>query len=96
MVQGYIDTILFTKENNDLLTQADNLRNEITLLEKRTEGDASKITEVTALLHFAERTSMLVACDDEIFKKYVDRIVVHSRNKVEFKIKCGLNFKERM
>lgn len=96
MAQEYIDKVLFTKENNDLLTQADNLRNKITLLEKRTEGDSSKITEITALLHFAERTSMLIDFDDGIFEKYVDSIIVHSRNQVEFKLKCGLNFKERM
>lgn len=96
MAQGYIDTVLFTKENNDLLTQADNFQKEIEQLEKNITGVSSSLTEITTLLRFAERASMIVAFDDELFEKYVDSIVVHSRNEVEFKLKCGLNLKERM
>jgi len=96
MAQGYIDTVLFTKENNDLLTQADNFQKEIEQLEKNITGASSALTEITTLLRFAERASMIVTFDEGLFEKYVDSIIVHSRHEVEFKLKCGLNLKERM
>ena len=52
--------------------------------------------EITTLLRFAERASMIVTFDEGLFEKYVDSIIVHSRHEVEFKLKCGLNLKERM
>lgn len=96
MAQGYIDTVLFTKENNDLLTQADNFQKEIEQLEKNITGASSALTEITTLLRFTERSSMIATFDEELFEKYIDSIVIHSRHEVEFKLKCGLNLKERM
>ena len=96
MVQGYIDKVLFMKENNDLLTQADAYRTEILQHEKRMDGTSSRITEVTSLLEFAKRAPMLTSFDEELFKTHIDCIIVHSRKIVEFKLKCGLNLKERI
>lgn len=96
MAQGYIDQILFNKENNELLTQADNYRAEIAMLSRKQTGDASQINEATALLRFTERSSMLTEFDDGLFEKYVERIKVYSRNEVGFELKCGLTLRERM
>ncbi len=96
MAQGYIDQILFNKENNELLTQADNYRAEIAMLSRKQTGDASQINEATALLRFAERSPMLTEFDDGLFEKYVERIKVYSRNEVGFELKCGLTLRERM
>ena len=96
MVQGYIDKVLFMKENNDLLTQADAYRTEILQHEKRMDGTSSRITEVTSLLEFAKRAPMLTSFDEELFKMHIDCIVVHSRKLIEFKLKCGLNLTERI
>ena len=96
MAQGYIDQILFNKENNELLMQADNYRKEIEALNKYLSGDTSRVNETSSLLHFVEKSPMLVAFDDELFKKYISRIIVYSRSKVGFELKCGLTLKERM
>ena len=47
------------------------------------------------LLHFTEKGGILQKFDDDLFKEYVNRIVVRSRNEVCFELKCGLTLRER-
>ena len=55
MIQGYIDQILFTQENNFLLSEAGEYRNQIELLNRSQTLDATKVYETERLLHFCER-----------------------------------------
>ena len=55
----------------------------------------TKVTETTALLHFAEKSAMLHEFDDALFDRFVKRIIVHSRNDIRFELKCGLTLRER-
>ena len=96
MTQGIIDQILFNKETNELLSQADSFRSEINALKNTVSGDVTKVTEATALLRFAEKGGMIPAFDEELFEKYVNRIIIRSRNEACFELKCGLALKERM
>ena len=96
MGQGYIDPIIYNEENNALLRQADDYRSEIEMLNKSISGDASNLRAATDLLHFADKSVMLYAFDDDLFEQTVDRIIVKSRNEVVFELKCGLKLKERM
>lgn len=64
MTQGIIDPVLFNKETNDLLSQANSFRDEINAIKNVVSGDVTKVTAATALLHFTEkagyfRTSMM-------------------------------------
>ena len=45
MAQGYIDQILFTQENNALLTQANDFRSDIEALNRSVTDDTSKVYE---------------------------------------------------
>lgn len=96
MTQGIIDPILFNKETNELLSQADSFRDEINALKNAVSGDVTKVTAATVLLHFTEKGGILQKFDDDLFKEYVNRIVVRSRNEVCFELKCGLTLRERM
>ena len=90
MTQGIIDPILFNKETNELLSQADSFRDEINALKNAVSGDVTKVTAATALLHFTEKGGILQEFDDDLFNEYVNRIIVRSRNEVRFELKCGL------
>lgn len=46
MAQGYIDHILYNKENNELLTEADNLRKEADIIYANLTGNSSRINSV--------------------------------------------------
>lgn len=96
MTQGIIDPILYNKETNKLLSQTDGLRDEIVTLKSTVSGDVTKATEATALLHFTEKCGILPAFEEELFEKYVSRIVIRSRNEICFELKCGLALKERI
>ena len=96
MTQGIIDPIIFNKETNELLSQADSFRDEINALKNAVSGDVTKVTAATALLHFTEKGGILQEFDDGLFNEYVNRIIVHSRNEVRFELKCGLTLRERM
>lgn len=94
--EGYIDRIIYGRENNELLMQAENYRREIDILESRILGEDSRLDELKKLMGFTENSHMLREFDDELFSKYVSRIIVFSRNEVGFELKCGLTLKERI
>ena len=96
MTQGIIDPVIFNQETNNLLSQADSYRDEIKSLKNTVSGDVTNITETAAVIQFAEKSAMLTEYDEDIFEKFVKRIIVNSRNEVSFELKCGLKLRERM
>ncbi len=96
MAQGYIDQILYTRENNALLEQADGFRSEIDAINNSTAGDMNLVMETEQLLRFAERGSMMAEFDDLLFEKFADSIRVDARNQISFVLKCGLTLSERI
>ena len=94
MGQGYIDQILFTQENNALLSQAGEYRNQIELLNRSQSLDVTKVYETERLLHFCERGEMQLEYSEELFELFVDHIEVYSRQEIGFALHCGLILKE--
>lgn len=96
MTQGIIDPVLYNRETNGLLSQADSFRSEIEALKNEVSGDMTRVNETMALLHFAEKGGMVPSFDEELFEKYVRRIVIRSRHEICFELRCGLRLTERM
>ena len=94
MAQGYIDQVLYNSETNALLSQANTYREDIEVINATMSGDSSRFFEAERLLHFAERGSMLEEYSEDLFERFVDHILVYSRQEVGFVMKCGLTFKE--
>ncbi len=59
-------------------------------------GNLSKIEEISRLLKFVSKSEMLTAFDSGLFEEYVDRIMVYSRTKIGFEMRCGITLKERL
>ncbi len=96
MAQGYIDQILYNQETNALLLQAETYRSDIEAITICMTGDSVKVTETNLLLHFVSHTEMLTAYSEELFESYADHIEVASRHEIQFVMKCGLTFTERI
>lgn len=96
MAQGYIDQILFTQENNALLTQANEFRSDIEAMNRSMTGDTTKVYETERLIHFCERDKMLMEYSENLFELFVDHIEVYRRQSIGFALHCGLTFKERI
>lgn len=93
--QGYIDQVVYNKEINELMTQAQEYRSEITML-TQAGGKSSVISETAELLRYTESAEMLTEFDEELFERFVNRIVVYKRDEVGFELKCGLTLRERL
>lgn len=96
MAQKVIDQILYTKEVNELMAHSARCRAEIERLNNALSGESEKAAEAKALLSFASKGVMLDDFDDDLFSKFVDRIVIKARNTACFELKCGLNLTERI
>ena len=96
MGQGYIDQILYTQENNALLSQANDYRDEIEILNRSQTLDSTKVYEAERLIHFCERGEMQLEYSEELFTLFVDHIEVFSRQEIGFVLHCGLTLKERI
>lgn len=96
LTMGIIDSVIYSQEMNELLTQADSFRDEIKVLQNTVSGDVTKVNEIISLMNFTEKGGMLVDFELELFEKFVNRIVIRSRNEALFELKCGLKLRERI
>ena len=96
MAKGYLEPALFNKEKNSLEAERERLLVEKDQLTRSVNGNIAKVDEVDRLLKFATKSKMLTAYEDELFENYVEKIIVFSREKVGFELKCGITLKERL
>lgn len=47
-------------------------------------------------MQYATKASMLKDFDEDIFKRFVERIIVYSRSEIGFELKSGITLKERL
>jgi hypothetical protein len=59
-------------------------------------SDSQNLSEVSELLHYTSKANMLIGFDGDIFKRFVERIIVYSRTEIGFELKCGITLKERL
>lgn len=63
---------------------------------KHTVSDSMAIiTEAINLLRFVEKAPAVTEFDPMLFEKFVDHILIRSRNEICFILKCGLALTER-
>lgn len=96
MTKGYLEPALFNKQNNELRLEAEKLKVEKEALYRSINGGMSKVTELEGINKFAKRVKVIETFDEELFKRYVDKIIVFSPTEIGFNLKCGLLLKERM
>lgn len=94
--EKYIDFMFFTKENNVFSTEAARLKKEIESLKNSRTSDSLIIKNITDLQSFLQSSDMHTSYDKETFSKFVESVIVYSRNEIGFKLKCGLTLKERI
>ena len=96
MAQGYLDQLVFIAQKNALMQQTKAYQEEIETIQNTGGESASRLEEVQKLIRFTERSDMLQTFEDEVFTDFVESITVYSRSELSFKLKCGLNLKERI
>ena len=96
LVKGYIDLAMYTQEMNKLYAEVDDLENEKKRVLKEISGDQEKSEMVRELLKWTEEEQILTGFNPDLFQKFVDKIIVCSREEVVFHLRCGLRLKERI
>lgn len=94
--QGIIEPAVYTQSTNVVVDQMERVTSEMDGISYIANGELSHIEEAKSLLAYAEKGVYLQDFDGDVFEKYVDRIVVRSRNELEFQMKCGLKLIERI
>ena len=94
--KGYIDSVTFTQESSKLNSEAERLKSEREALSNGISADAHKTEALQELLLFTGKQEMFSEFDDDVFKRFVERMTLSSRKEVVFHLKCGLKLKEEV
>ena len=94
--KGLLDAAVY-REELDALAQKEK---EINAARNGIEGDPDldfdRQLALNELLKYTAKAEQLTAFSDEVFTKYVDRVIIFSRKEVGFVMKCGPVFRERI
>lgn len=96
MTKGYLERAVYKKSNNNLLQEADRLKRQKDSINRLLQNGNQHLSEVSELLQYATKATMLTRLEEEVFTRFVDRVVVYSRSQIGFQLKCGLTLKERL
>ncbi len=94
--KGYLDPADYTAENNGLIADAQKLMQERDELTNEIKCELKSTEALRDIIKYVTNTSMLSEFDDDLFNRFVDRIVVNSQTEIEFNLKCGLKIRERI
>ena len=96
IADGVLDDNAFNNEKDALTTEYRKLIDRKKQLYDYTDENKEKIEYATALYKFCSKSEMLNEYSDELFEKFISRVVVYSRDKIGFELKCGIIFTERL
>lgn len=63
---------------------------------RQISGGDERRESLKKLLHYTAKGQMLSEFDEELFLQFVDHTIVYNRAEIEFAMKCGPIFRERI
>lgn len=94
--KGYIERPTFLKEQNELMKEIQEIESKKSGLTGSISNDFDCLENLEELVKFTAINKMATTFEELSFEKYVAEVLVLSRTEVSFKLKCGLNLKERL
>ena len=92
--KGYIDSVTFTRESNSLNLEAERLKGERDVLVNGINNDLHITEALQELILFTGKQEMFSEFNEDVFRKFVDRMTLSTRTEVVFHLKCGLSLRE--
>jgi site-specific DNA recombinase len=96
MAKGYLEQTLFISQSNELKKEASEIMEQKKVLSRSINGEMTVITEVEQLLKWTLKTAYIDHFDDEIFERFIEKIIVYSQDEIGFQMKCNITLKERL
>lgn len=94
--RGYLDPAIYAQQNDELIKQSEQLTAQKNAITARIGGGDKQKKTLEDILHFTARASMMTEFDEDLFTRFVDRVIVYSRTEIGFAMKCGLTLRERI
>lgn len=93
-VDGFIDIVIYNQELGKIEKQNYEYHAELRNYDKiKTDN---KIIELKKLIRYLDSAEISTEFHDDIFITYVDRVIVYSRTRIGFQLKCGLTLQEEL
>lgn len=96
MTNGILEPAVFNKEYNALMTQANILQIEKKQLAGRIKSYRKQAEEAHKLLKHLSKEDFTQEYNDDSFLHFVEDIIVVSRDKIVFSLKCGIKLSEKL
>lgn len=94
--KGFLDAALFNKELAEIAAEAEILKEERKRLQGAISGNNEQISELEDLIRLLSKKPGLAEFDESLFERFVDSIIVYTRDEVGFRMKCGITLRERL
>ena len=91
---GLLDPSVYTKEAEALSNTKQDLTDQKNQIKAESSEKVEQKESLKELLKYTGTTKIVTEFDVEIFNRFVDHIVVSSRNEIGFVMKCGPTFRE--
>ena len=95
MTAGILEPAVFTKENNQLVAEAEMLKTEKNQIASGVNNHLKQATEAENLMRFISR-DVKEEFDENAFREFIEGIVIVTRTVALFRFKCGLELEERL
>jgi len=94
--KGYLDPAVYAQQNDGLLKASARLTAEKDVIIAKLSGGSKQKEALEDILHYTSGASMMTEFDEDLFTRFVDRVIVYSRTEIGFDMKCGPIFRERI
>lgn len=96
MTKGYLEPVLFNSQKNELLVEADKLKEQKDSHHRSINGGVNKVAELHQLVKYVSKSDTILEFDEDLFEQFVNRVIAFSPTEIGFQLKCGITLKERM
>ena len=94
--KGYLDPAVYAQQNDELLNLNARLTAEKDAIIAKISGGSKQKEALEDILHYTSGASMITEFDEDLFTRFVYRVIVYSRTEIGFDMKCGPVFRERI
>lgn len=93
-VKGFIDSAVYSQELRRVEKENEEIRAKLKCLDR--VGTSTCKHETEKLLRYIESAEMFTEFSDDLFAEFVDSIIVYTRTRIGFRLKCELTLKEEL
>lgn len=96
MQSGLLDRAIYINQTAQLEQDTYQCQEKIKQFKGQYHESANGFEDIKAMLRWCQKGQQLAKFDEDLFREFVQQIIVNSPCEVVFKLKCGLKFTEKL